>query len=64
MTRRPRQTIARLKPRCRLRPSAENRRWRLAQQFDMHPNQIQQWKEQLLAGMMDVFDGGVKKAAA
>ena len=35
----------------------------LAQQFDVHPNQIKQWKEQLQAGVADVFDGGVKKPA-
>ena len=27
----------------------------LAQQFDVHPNQIRQWKEQLLDGVEDVF---------
>ncbi len=28
----------------------------LATQFDQHPNQIKQWKEQLLEGVADVFD--------
>ena len=36
----------------------------LAQQFDVYPNQIKPWKAHLLAGMPEVFDGGVKKAAA
>ena len=35
----------------------------LALQFDVHPNQIKQWKDQLLVGVADVCDGGVKKAA-
>ena len=30
----------------------------LAQQFDVHPNQIKQWKDQLLVGVADVCDGG------
>ena len=36
----------------------------LAQQFDVHPNQIKQWKEQLLAGVTEIFDSGGKQAAA
>lgn len=28
----------------------------LATQFDLHPNQIKQWKDQLLDGVSDVFD--------
>ena len=28
----------------------------LATQFDVHPNQIKQWKDQLLDGVWDVFD--------
>jgi transposase len=34
----------------------------LAQQFDIHPNQITQWKAQLLDGAADVF--GSEKAAS
>lgn len=36
----------------------------LPQQFDGPPNQIKPWKEQLLAGVTEVFDSGGKKAAA
>lgn len=28
----------------------------LATQFDLHPNQIKQWKDQLLEGVAAVFD--------
>ena len=28
----------------------------LAPQFDVHPNQIKQWKDQLLDGVTDVFE--------
>jgi transposase-like protein len=34
----------------------------LAQQFDVHPNQITQWKAQLFDGAADVF--GAEKAGA
>jgi transposase-like protein len=30
----------------------------LAQRFDVHPNQISQWKTQLLERSADVFEGG------
>ena len=30
----------------------------LAEQFDVHPNQITSWKEQLLEGAADVFEHG------
>ena len=38
----------------------------LAEQFDVHPNQITSWKEQLLEGAADVFERGstVKSSAA
>lgn len=36
----------------------------LAQQFDVHPNQITQWRNQLLDGAAGVFDGEAKAAPA
>jgi transposase len=33
----------------------------LAQRFDVHPNQITQWKAQLLDGAVAVFDGGGRR---
>ena len=32
----------------------------LSQQFDVHPNQITQWKIQLLERMSEVFEGSAK----
>jgi transposase len=32
----------------------------LAQQYDIHPNQITDWKTQLLERAAQVFDGGAK----
>jgi len=35
----------------------------IAQQFDLHPNQIKQWKDQLLDGACDVFGRNTKSSA-
>ena len=34
----------------------------LAEQFDVHPNQITQWKAQLESGAANVFESGGRKA--
>ena len=33
----------------------------IAEQFDVHPNQVQQWKQQLLEGAENVFGSSVEK---
>ena len=40
-------------------PSKANEHWaQLAEQFDVHPNQITSWKAQLEGGAADVFGPG------
>ena len=36
----------------------------IAEQFDVHPNQVTAWKAQLEGGAADVFDGGSSTAPA
>ena len=35
----------------------------IAEQFDVHPNQVTTWKAQLEGGAADVFDGGTGSRA-
>ena len=49
--------------RWRLPPSRAIERW-LAEQFDVHPNQITSWKAQLEGGAADVFGPGGGNGAA
>ena len=36
----------------------------LAGHFEVHPTQVVQWKQRLLAGASDLFTGGVERDAA
>ncbi len=36
----------------------------LAGHFEIHPTQVVQWKQRLLAGASDLFTGGVERDAA
>ena len=36
----------------------------IAQKHDVHPNQVTEWRRQLLERATDVFDGGAGRAAA
>lgn len=36
----------------------------LAGHFEIHPTQVVQWKQRLLAGAVDLFSGGVQRDAA
>ena len=36
----------------------------LAGQFEVHPTQIVQWKQRLVAGAGDLFNGGLERDAA
>ena len=46
-----------------VKPVVQDRLATLAEKFDVHPNQITQWRNQLLDGAVGVFDGEAKAAA-
>ena len=58
MTRRPRRNhTAAFKSKVALAAiRGEQTLGELGQQFDVHPNQIKQWRDQLLAGACDIFE--------
>lgn len=62
MSRRPRRNhTATFKAKVALAAiKGENTLAELAEQFDIHPNQITQWKSQLLEGAVGVFGGEAK----
>jgi len=66
MSRRPRRNhTPAFKARWRLPPSRAIRTLaQLAEQFDVHPNQITSWKAQLEGGAADVFGPGGGSGAA
>ena len=66
MSRRPRRNhTAAFKAKVALAAiKGENTLSELAQQFDVHANQITQWKSQLLEGAVGVFGGETKAEAA
>ena len=66
MTRRPRRNhTAAFKSKVALAAiRGEQTLGELAQQFDVHPNQIKQWRDQLLAGAGDIFERDKKPASS
>ena len=66
MTRRPRRNhTAAFKSKVALAAiRAEQTLGELAQQFDVHPNQIKQWRDQLLAGAGEIFDRDKRSPSA
>ena len=44
------------------RTSSQSLTSQLAERFDVHANQIGQWRQQLLERAADIFEGGVARA--